>query len=30
LMVSNKDQLTLAMRALKTLDGVANVVRVEN
>jgi GTP pyrophosphokinase len=30
LMVANKDQLTLALRALKTLDGVANVVRVEN
>ena len=30
LMVTNKDQLTLAIRALKTLDGVANVVRVEN
>ncbi len=30
LMVTNKDQLTLAIRALKTLEGVANVVRVEN
>ncbi len=30
LMVANKDQLTLAIRALKTLEGVANVVRVEN